>query len=236
MPTVQYGTQTIRYEILRKPTLKNSYINVDRDGVIVKTNEQISETEIETLVLKKSAWILRHLQAYKTRVEEGTIQRGTRLYYLGKSYYVELTTEERQNIEVKFIHSRYIIKAPAAVSQVALHQAIDAFYKEKAADKILPLTKKWSEQMQVSPAHISFRKANKRWGSCSPTNRISFNYHLMKLPIPLIEYVIVHELSHICCKNHSAEFWRLVGKYMPDYREKEEKIKGFEKLFYSHTG
>lgn len=231
MYSIRYGTQTIAYNIVRKPALKNTYINVDRNGVTVKANEQVSEQEIETFIRKKSAWILKHLQSYKTKAEEGKIQTGSRLYYLGKSYYVELLNKERRNIEVKFIHSKFIIKTPQKVSQTALHQAIDAFYKERATSKILLLAEKWSKQMEVSPAHISFRKANKRWGSCSATNRISFNYHLMKLPISCIEYVIVHELAHICCKNHSAAFWSLVGKYMPDYREMEERIKGFEKMF-----
>ena len=230
MYSVQYGTQTIAYKIVRKPTLKNTYINVDRDGVTIQANDRVGEREIEAFVLKKSAWILKHLQSYKARAEEGEIQTGSRLYYLGKSYYVELIKEERRNIEVKFIHSKFIIKAPKKVSQAALHQALDAFYKEKATEKILPLAKKWSEQMQLFPAHISFRKANKRWGSCSHTNRISFNYQLMKLPTWCIEYVIVHELAHICHKNHSSEFWALVGKYMPDYRDMEMRIKGFEKL------
>ena len=231
MYSVEYGTQTITYDIVRKPKLKNTYIQVDRDGVTIKANKRVSEKEIEAFVLKKAAWILRHLQSYKARAEEGEIQTGSRLYYLGKSYYVERIKEERSNIEVKFIHTKFIIKAPQKVSQAALHQAVDAFYKEKAAEKILPLAKKWSEQMQLSPAHISFRKANKRWGSCSSTNRISLNYHLMKLPTPCIEYVIVHELAHICCKNHSTQFWALVGKYMPEYRKIEGRIKGFEKQF-----
>ena len=230
MYSVAYGTQTIIYKIERKPTLKHTYINVDRNGVQVKTNTRTPEHEIEAFVIKKSSWIFKHLQTYKTRAEEDTIQTGSRLYYLGKSYYVQLIKEERKGIEVRFIHSKFIITASINATQPALYRAIDAFYKSKAADKILPLAKKWAETMQVVPEHISFRKADKRWGSCSPTNRISFNYHLMKLPTPLIEYVIVHEFTHICCKNHSAEFWGLVGKFMSDYREKEEKIKGFEKL------
>jgi len=227
---IKYGTQTIEYKIQRKPTLKNTYIAVDRDGVLVKASDTVPEQEIEHFVIKKSAWILKHLQSYKKKAQETEIATGSRLYYLGKSYYVELITERRQTIEVKFTHSRFIITAPQKPSQTALHQAVDIFYKEKAAAKIPPLVKKWSERMKLTPEHISFRKANKRWGSCSPTNRLSFNYHLMKLPTSLIEYVVVHELAHIHCKNHSPEFWSLVGKYMPEYREREEKIKGFEKL------
>jgi predicted metal-dependent hydrolase len=84
--------------------------------------------------------------------------------------------------------------------------------------------------MEVQPEHISFRKAEKRWGSCSPTNRISFNYHLMKISTSLIEYVVIHELCHIKHKNHSKEFWSEVKKFLPDYKDKEKQIKGFEKL------
>jgi predicted metal-dependent hydrolase len=84
--------------------------------------------------------------------------------------------------------------------------------------------------MNLSPEHISYRKAKKRWGSCSPENRISFNFHLVKMPTDLIEYVVVHELSHIKYKNHSKEFWDLVGKFMNDYIEREVKIKKYEVL------
>ena len=230
MPSVVYGTQIIVYDIVRKPRLKNSYIQVDRDGVLVKANTTVPQEEIEAYVIKKSAWILRHLQSYKAKVQEGEIQTGSRLYYLGKSYYVQLIKEERRGVEVVFVYSKFLIRVPENVAQAALHQAIESFYKSKAAKKIIPLAKKWAEVMQTTPSHISFRKADKRWGSCSPTNRITFNYHLVKLPVSLIEYVVVHELAHIHHKNHSPEFWSLVGKFLPDYREKEKKIKGFEKL------
>ena len=84
--------------------------------------------------------------------------------------------------------------------------------------------------MEVTPQHLSFRKAEKRWGSCSATNRISFNYHLMKINSTLIEYVVVHELTHIRHKNHSKAFWMMVKQYLPDYKVKEASMKRFEKF------
>ena len=231
MHSVKYGTQTIEYKIQRKPKLKNCYISVDRDGVLVKANEATPINEIEQFIIKKSAWIVKNLQTYMSKALETEIQTGSRLYYLGKSYYVYIIKDEKyKKIEIQFVHSKFIIHTPFHCSQLTLHQAIDAFYKERAVNKIIPLVKKWSKVMSVAPEHISFRKANKRWGSCSPTNRISFNYHLMKVSTALIEYVVVHELSHIVYKNHSKEFWGLIGKYMPEYRDKEEKIKRFEKM------
>lgn len=230
MNSVQYGAQTIEYKVKRKPKLKNCYISVDRDGVLVKANEQTPINEIEQFIIKKSSWIVKNLQTYKSKALEAEIQTGSRLYYLGKNYYVDMIKDEEcKKMEIQFVHSKFIIHTPLHYSQPALHQAIDNFHKERAISKITPLVKKWSKVMGVAPEHISFRKANKRWGSCSPTNRISFNYHLMKLPTSLIEYVVVHELSHIRYKNHSKAFWGVVAKYMSDYGEKEAKIKKFEK-------
>ncbi len=229
MYSVQYGTKTIDYTVVRKPSLKHTYIHVGREGVIVKANKKISEREIEAFVLKKSAWILKHLNTYKAKAEEGEIQTGSRIYYLGKDYYVELVKELRRNIEVDFTHSKFVVKAPETVSPEMLQEAFDAFYKANAPAKILPMVEKWAQRMGVSPEHVSFRKARSRWGSCSSRNRISLNCYLMKLPLACIEYVVVHELAHIRHKNHSAEFWAEVGKHLPDYRDRKTQIRAFEK-------
>ncbi|WP_457747266.1 M48 family metallopeptidase, partial [Sulfurimonas sp.] len=138
--------------------------------------------------------------------------------------------EAAQNITINFTHSKFHITTPQKYRDVELHNAIEHFYKEKAIEKIIPLTKKWAKNMGVEPEHISFRYSKNRWGSCSSTNRISFNYHLVKLSSSLIEYVVVHELAHISYQNHSKDFWKLVHKYLPDYKIKEEKIRVFEKL------
>ena len=226
---VKYGTTTIEYKVERKKSLKNTYINVDKNGVVVKTNEVTSDRELEEYIIKKAGWIVEPLKGYKAQ-SDLEIVTGARLYYLGKSYYVDVLESTADKVNVEFIHSKFKITVPFKCNQSTIHKTVDAFYKERAIRKITPLVKKWSKRMEVQPEHISFRKAEKRWGSCSPTNRISFNYHLMKTSSPLIEYVVIHELSHIKHKNHSKAFWSEVKKFLPDYKEKERQIKGFEKL------
>ena len=230
MAKVQYGTTTISYQVERNKKLKHTYISVDKNGVLVKTNETTTAFEIEAHVLKKASWIVENLKGYKAQYDS-EIVTGSRLYYLGKSYYVELLISDVAKVNVAFIHSKFKILAPLKYNSTLIYQAVDDFYKERSERKIIPLVKKWSNLMEVKPEHISFRKSEKRWGSCSPTNRISFNYELMKISSQLIEYVVVHELCHIKHKNHSKEFWKRVKKFMPDYKAKEELIKGFEKLF-----
>ena len=229
--SVKYGTKRIDFDITKKASLKNTYISVDSDGVLVKTNETTSIEEINKMVVSKSAWISKKLDIFKRVAINKDISTGSRLYYMGKSYYVNMIEDETATkITINFTHSKFHITTPTKYSDIQLHNAIESFYKQKAEEKLIQLTKKYSKIIGVTPEHISFRYSKKRWGSCSSTNRISFNYHLVKLSSSLLEYVVIHELAHIMHKNHSKDFWKLVYSYLPDYKVKEEKIRVFEKL------
>lgn len=231
MPSVLYGTKSIEFDILRKPRMKNTYIQVTSEGVLVKTNKSTSMREINGFVEKKSSWIVENLEKFKAKERETELFTGSRLYYLGKSYYVAIEEDDAiKKATLQFTHSKFLIKAQKGISQEELFWLVDRFYKQKALEKINPLVDTWSTTMRLVPSHVGYRKAKTRWGSCSARNRISFNYYLMKLPLSLVEYVVVHELAHIRHKNHSLKFWGLVGDYMEDYKERELKIKALEKV------
>ena len=227
---VRYGTQTIKFEVQRSKKVNNSYITVEREsGVLVKVPEYLSDSEIQKLVKVKAKWIMLKLEELGNVVDYGEVITGSRLYYLGKSYYVELVTQEKEDIEIVFSHSRFKIYTPFEIDQIKINKAIDTFYKTKAETKITKLIKKYSDIMKLFPEHVSFKKSKTKWGSCSERNRISFNPEIMKLSSSLIEYAVIHELSHIAYKNHSKEFWSLVKKFMSDYLKKEEELRVFEK-------
>lgn len=102
---------------------------------------------------------------------------------------------------------------------------LDIFYK-KEIQKILPSkVEELSKKMQLFPTSISFRKNKRTWGSCNYKNGLNFNILLMKFPIEVMEYVIIHELAHIKHKNHSKDFWNLVEVYCPNYKEVEKRFK-----------
>ncbi|BAK73021.1 MAG: M48 family metallopeptidase [Arcobacter sp.] len=104
---------------------------------------------------------------------------------------------------------------------------LDLFYK-KEIQKILPAKlEEYSRKMSLFPTSISYRKNKRTWGSCNYKNGLNFNILLMKFPIEVMEYVIVHELAHIKHKNHSKDFWNLVAVYCPNYKEIEKRFKNF---------
>ena len=104
---------------------------------------------------------------------------------------------------------------------------LDKFYKEEAKRIIPPLVNKYAEIMNLYPTDIKFRKNKRTWGSCNYKNGLNFNTNLVKFPLEIVEYVVIHELAHIKEKNHSRKFWRVVEMYCGDYKERIKLFKTF---------
>ena len=104
-------------------------------------------------------------------------------------------------------------------------KSLDSFYKNEI-QKMLPfLVEKYSNIMQLYPNKISYRKNKRTWGSCNYKNELNFNILLMRYPIYIMEYIVIHELAHIKYKNHSKDFWILVEEFCPNYKDIEKTFK-----------
>lgn len=91
----------------------------------------------------------------------------------------------------------------------------------KAINLISPKVDHYMIQLGVFPSGVKIKTMRSRWGSCSSNGNISFNCLLALCPDDVIEYVVIHELCHMKHMNHSKEFWALVEKYCPQYKEKK---------------
>lgn len=101
---------------------------------------------------------------------------------------------------------------------------IDALVK-KAKAVIPSRVEHYSNLMKISPTGIKITKAKKRFGSCNGKNSLCFSCYLMLYPNEAVDYVVVHELAHIKHHNHSKDFYSLISKYMPDYKDREKLLK-----------
>lgn len=99
-------------------------------------------------------------------------------------------------------------------------------YKKRIAQELIPpIVEKYAGIMNLTPTAIKINKAKKRYGSCSAKNSLNFSCMLIDYPTPAIEYVVVHELSHIVHKNHGKEFYALIESVLPDYKERRSLLK-----------
>lgn len=100
-----------------------------------------------------------------------------------------------------------------------------AVLKPQAQLKIRERVEHFNSFYQQSFNGIVIRRAKSRWGSCSKTSLLSFNYTLVALPDELIDYVVVHELCHLIEFNHSPKFWEQVSRQIPDWRERRKALR-----------
>lgn len=98
-------------------------------------------------------------------------------------------------------------------------------YRKEAKEYLPEKLAYYAEIMGVHPKGIKITSARKRFGSCGPNDTICFSWRLMTYPKEAVDYVIVHELSHLVERNHSSKFYDVVRKYMPDYKEREKLLK-----------
>ena len=97
--------------------------------------------------------------------------------------------------------------------------------KKKAKEFLTRKTEEYSKIMSLKYGRITITSAKTRFGSCSSKGNISYSYRLMLYPVPAIEYVVVHELAHLCEMNHSKKFYSIVESVLPDYKERRRLLK-----------
>lgn len=97
--------------------------------------------------------------------------------------------------------------------------------KRRAYDYLPERTEYYAKIMGVEYSGVKITSAKTRYGSCSAENSICFSYLLMLKPLRAVDYVVVHELAHTVHHNHSRQFYALIEKYMPDYKERIKELK-----------
>jgi predicted metal-dependent hydrolase len=103
---------------------------------------------------------------------------------------------------------------------------------KKQAKKVFKLRlDEISQKTEINYKKLKLSSAKKRWGSCSAKGNINVNWRLLLTEDSLIDYVLLHELTHIKHLNHSKRFWKFVEKHDPDYKKKRKRLQDYEFLF-----
>lgn len=158
----------------------------------------------------------------------------------------EIKYSKIKNIYIQIKDGKVIVKAPRSVSKKEIEKILEqksewiqkAVEKETKKQEKKPLYTKEEfkeivekyaneliKQTGLVPNKITIKKIKYAWGSCSNKKNITINLELIKYSEQAIRYVILHEFCHIKYMNHSKDFWNLVEKYMPDYKQVKKELK-----------
>ena len=107
---------------------------------------------------------------------------------------------------------------------------IESVYEKKFGERLYNQVCEMAKITKTFPKSVKIKAYRGRWGCCDPQNNLVFNFLLFMLPPRLQRYVIVHELCHTVCHNHSAGFWKLVSDFLPDYKADKKLLKSYDFL------
>ena len=225
MITAKSMATKLGYHIIRsKKRKKTISLCLQRDGIIsIYAPYSISKHAIERFFESKKPWIYKKLAQSKLKPHKPKkFIPGESFLYLGKSYPLEIQDSGSRKKALEFSHNRFILHRNYTGYA---KEFFARWYKEEANMKINERIKFYSQNLQLFPEALRISSAEYRWGSCSHKNVLSFTWRLVMAPLPVIDYVVVHELLHMKERNHSRKFWMLLQKILPDYKKQRQWLK-----------
>jgi hypothetical protein len=125
--------------------------------------------------------------------------------------------------KVALTGGRLVVAAPVS-SAAAVRRAVVTWYRHHAAERLLERAAIWAKKMGVPLPLVLIRDQRRRWGSCDPKDNLRFNWRIVQAPMRLVEYVVAHELVHLGHRKHTTAFWAALGRVMPDYEARRERL------------
>ena len=221
MRSISLAGQQIDYH-LRRSRRRTIGLTIDQRGLRVGAPLQARLGDIESLIRQHGQWVLDKLAAWRERptAESLAVVDGTVIFALNSPLTVTVTPGSRQ----RWLFSGdklHLFVPPASAASSVLEKAL----REKARVVFSERLAHYAPGLGVATPPLRLSAARTRWGSCSHQGGISLNWRLIFMPLPVVDYVVAHELAHLREMNHSPRFWSVVEQLCPDWRARRLELR-----------
>ena len=203
-------------EIIRTQRAKTASIEIEDDTVKVIVPQNLSDQRIEELVRNRTVWIRQ-----KLKLQTENVRPNSKEY--GRNYRLKCLLGGKGAVKLKNGYLTVPIKDMA--SEGAVRAALEQWYRSRALDKLKEKTKRYASIMGVSPQSVGIKEYKSRWGSCSSSGDVSFNWRIIISPHHIVDYIVVHELCHLLEHNHGPKYWKHVERVIPNFKDCREWLK-----------
>lgn len=209
----------ITYKRVRNITLR---LKAATSTLFVSAPRRVTQKEIAAFIQSRADWIARHQAAMRElSPPRDTLAPGDLCAVWGRPLTAQFTRKRRQAIHFDLAHIYFPVGDVAGVPITML----DKWYKREAEQAVARILPHWLTQTKTSIDKISCRSMSSRWGSCSPTRgTIRLNSALAQYDPQLLEYVLVHELTHLYERGHNQRFYGLMDQFMPNWRSRSRAL------------
>jgi predicted metal-dependent hydrolase len=201
---------------VRTRRAKHYILRVQPDGGLrVTVPWHGSRAEAARFIDERRAWIVRERAGRAAGpAKPAHWTDGTPVLFRGDAYPLRTVLLDRHRVRVSFADQTFVLSAERALR---LKPEVEAWLRRLASID-LPERLAWlARQHGFEVKAVSIRNQRSRWGSCSPSGRISLNWRLIQFPPAVADYVLLHELVHLRHMNHSRRFWTEVAGLCPTY-------------------
>jgi predicted metal-dependent hydrolase len=203
----------------RKRTLS---LQLKKDGcAVIHAPWRTSRAEIEDFFQRKKSWLeekRREMENHDRESAPHSFLAGEVFLFLGMPCRLEIDDGGKGLAPLTFSGGCFLLKR-TDIPRARSH--FTAWYRTRAEEYLAQRVDRFGRLLLLHPRGIRLSDARCRWGTCSHDNRLSFSWRLVMAPPSVIDYVVVHELTHIREKNHSRRFWELLAKTIPGYGEEK---------------
>lgn len=217
---------------LTRKQVKNINLRVypAKQEVRISAPHHVSTRTVRKFAAAKRPWIRTKLAGYKVsdQIKKPTFVSGEKHFYRGDKFELQVSTQKaKPYVQLNKEQRILAMKVRPGSSKAKRANVLDEWYRARLKEQISGLIDKWEEPMGVSVQEFGVKKMKTRWGSCNTRDRrIWLNLELAKKPADCLEYVVVHEMVHLLERLHNERFYRLMGDFLPTWKETETHLQG----------
>lgn len=224
--TIELGG--IAIEVVRK-NIRNIHLRVCPPNGTVRISAplRMSLDVIRSFATSRVDWVRKHQQRMRERPQAMPLDYvdGESHYLWGSSCLLQVR-ETKASAKVELSDGSLILSVRAGATRRKRQALLDEWYRARLMEALPALVEKWEPLIGVRAGRYSARKMRTRWGSCNPrTGNIRLNTELAKKSRECLEYVLVHELTHVLEPSHNHRFKALMDRLMPGWRERRAELK-----------
>jgi predicted metal-dependent hydrolase len=214
---------------LRRARRRSIGFQIDDDGLTISAPRWVTLREIEAAILEKQRWIRNKHREWrewreKRRLPQVVFADGGVLPYLGRPVTLKLVAEAGST-RLNDAASELRVSLPPEAGIEQVRDALQSWLQTEARRVFGERLAGFADRIDARFAGWKLSSARSQWGSCTHDGRIRLNWRLIHFSLPVIDYVIAHELAHLRELNHSPRFWQAVAQLLPGFETARDEIR-----------
>ena len=224
---IDIGNVDLEVQVERTNRKRTIALQVKNNKLIIKTPRSVSKKTLVDLIKRKQHWINQRaiLHFEEQNLKNREFIDNDKFYFRGDEYRLSLILERKEAVKIEggLLLVSYV--DDKSIGRDTIKRLLEDWYLKESIKILKARTEELAQQMRVQPYEITVKNYKSKWGSCTSNNKISYNWRIIMAPDDIVDYLIVHELSHIIEPNHSKNFWYQVGNYCKDFQKKRKWLR-----------